>query len=205
MRYVIYGAMINIPGIYLEPGVVHNIISGNAGYTELGFYPHGSNDTAERLVGDLRKAGYAAFTNSNVMGTKAVKMLGNLGNAVAAITDGKGNREELMKLVQAEAVRCLEAAGHPLEDTQSAKARVHEHRGKSPEEYPIRALGSSWQSLARGQGSIEADFLNGEIVRLGRIYGVPTPYNRLLQHIANEMARNQDKPGKYTVDELMKE
>ena len=41
--------------------------------------------------------------------------------------------------------------------------------------------GSSWQSLARGTGSIEAEFLNGEIVLLGRLHGVPTPVNALLQ------------------------
>ena len=28
--------------------------------------------------------------------------------------------------------------------------------------------GSSWQSIKRGTGNIEADYLNGEIVQLGR-------------------------------------
>ena len=41
--------------------------------------------------------------------------------------------------------------------------------------------GSSWQSLARGAGSIEAEYLNGEIVLLGGLYGVATPVNELLQ------------------------
>ena len=44
--------------------------------------------------------------------------------------------------------------------------------------------GSSWQSLARGTGSIEAEFLNGEIVLLGALHGVPTPVNALLQRLA---------------------
>ena len=34
-----------------------------------------------------------------------------------------------------------------------------------------RGGGSSWQSLARGSGTIEADYLNGEIVLLGRLHG----------------------------------
>ena len=48
---------------------------------------------------------------------------------------------------------------------------------------------SSWQSLARGTGSIEADYLNGEIVLLGRLHGVPTPVNLLLQQLAAAAAR----------------
>ena len=48
--------------------------------------------------------------------------------------------------------------------------------------------GSSWQSLVRGTGSIEADHLNGEIVLLGRLHGVPTPVNAVLQRRARQAA-----------------
>ncbi|MGH9275276.1 MAG: ketopantoate reductase C-terminal domain-containing protein, partial [Acidimicrobiales bacterium] len=60
----------------------------------------------------------------------------------------------------------------------------------------------SWQSLARGTGSIEADTLNGEIVLLGRLRGVPTPVNELLQRTAHELARVGAPPGSMTIDEL---
>jgi 2-dehydropantoate 2-reductase len=64
---------------------------------------------------------------------------------------------------------------------------------------PIRGLpragGSSWQSLTRGTGSIETDYLNGEIVLLGRLHGVPTPVNALLCRLANEMAAARRAPG----------
>jgi 2-dehydropantoate 2-reductase len=61
-----------------------------------------------------------------------------------------------------------------------------------------RSGGSSWQSLARGTGSIEADFLNGEIVLLGREHGVPTPVNEALQRLANQAAREGSAPGSMT-------
>ena len=35
-----------------------------------------------------------------------------------------------------------------------------------------------------GSGSIETDYLNGEIVLLGRLHGVPTPVNALLQQLS---------------------
>ena len=37
--------------------------------------------------------------------------------------------------------------------------------------------GSTWQSLARGTGDSEIDYLAGEIVLQGRLHGVPTPVN----------------------------
>ena len=58
-----------------------------------------------------------------------------------------------------------------------------------------RGGGSSWQSLARGTGNIEVDYLNGEMVMLGRLHGVATPVNELLQRRANEAAEARTPPG----------
>jgi 2-dehydropantoate 2-reductase len=49
---------------------------------------------------------------------------------------------------------------------------------------------------------VEAAYLNGEIVRLGRQYGVPTPYNSLLLELSTEMAVAYALPGTYTVQQL---
>jgi 2-dehydropantoate 2-reductase len=51
---------------------------------------------------------------------------------------------------------------------------------------PLR--GSTWQSIARGRPS-EIDYLNGEIVRMGQRYGVPTPYNAHLVALVHEVER----------------
>jgi 2-dehydropantoate 2-reductase len=65
-------------------------------------------------------------------------------------------------------------------------------------------LGSTWQSLVRNQGTVETDFLNGEIVRLAVERGIPAPVNQALLRITLEMAANHEKPGKYTPAELLK-
>ena len=49
----------------------------------------------------------------------------------------------------------------------------------APIEGRRRLGGSTWQSLARGT-PVEVDYLNGEIVLLGRLHGVPAPVNELL-------------------------
>ncbi len=67
-----------------------------------------------------------------------------------------------------------------------------------------RRGGSSWQSLNRGTGTIEADYLNGEIALLGRLHGVPTPLNELLQRLANAFARERRPAGSLPFDELVR-
>jgi hypothetical protein len=61
------------------------------------------------------------------------------------------------------------------------------------------------QSLTRGTGTIEADHLNGEIVLLGRLHGVPTPLNELLQRLANTFARERRPAGSMPVAELVRQ
>ena len=55
--------------------------------------------------------------------------------------------------------------------------------------------GSTWQSLARGATELETDYLNGEIVLLGRLHGIPTPANELLQQLARGLAATRQRPG----------
>jgi 2-dehydropantoate 2-reductase len=204
LRYFarVYGVMIVIPGIHLEPGVVYNPIRGPHGYLDVGRYPSGVDSISDEFVGSVRSAGYAANGHENVMESKGAKFLGNLGNALGAITDGKGDNDGFMKRVRTEGRAALTAAGLPFEEEASFNERVRKERGEMVEVPGIGNRGSSWQSLTRRQGSIEADFLNGEVVLLGRKHGVATPYNAVLQRVANEMARNGETPGKYSSDEL---
>ena len=201
----VYGVMIVIPGIYLEPGVVHNPITGNHGFMDIGRYPHGVDDEAAAMVETIRAAGYAAQLHENVMAAKGSKFLGNLGNAFGAITDGRGDGGPFMARVRQEAERCLRAASLPFEEEKSYRERCHTNRGKNAPTEGLEGVtnrGSSWQSLKRGQGSVETDFLNGEVVLLGRLNGIHTPCNRILQRVANEMARLRQPPGLYTAEEL---
>lgn len=200
----VYGVMIVIPGIHLEPGVVINPIAGNHGYMDVGRFPRGTDDLSASVTAAFRRAGYAAHEHPDVMAPKGAKFITNLGNAMGAITDGRGDEKPFMAQARAEAEACLTAAGLPFEADESFWTRVRANRGK---DIPLEGVaggnrGSSWQSLMRGQGTIEADFLNGEVVMQGRIHGIPTPFNAVLQRVANEMARKRQRPGLYSAEEL---
>jgi 2-dehydropantoate 2-reductase len=66
-----------------------------------------------------------------------------------------------------------------------------------------RGGGSTWQSLTRATGSIETDFLTGEIVLQGRLHGVATPVNEVLQRLANQLATQHQSPGFWSEDEVL--
>jgi ketopantoate reductase len=75
-------------------------------------------------------------------------------------------------------------------------------RPEVPEDEELKGRASLWQDLYHQRGEVEADYFNGEIVRLGRQHNVPTPYNSLLLELIKEMAAARELPGKYTIQQL---
>ena len=89
----------------------------------------------------------------------------------------------------------LAAAGIDVASAEEDRERRADNLQMAPTSSGEWQGGSSWQSLARGAGSIEAEFLNGEIALLGRLYGVPTPVNALLERLALRAAAEGQPPG----------
>jgi 2-dehydropantoate 2-reductase len=173
----------------------------------VGRYPTGVDATIEQIAADLAGSRFGTLVSDDVMRWKYAKLLGNLANSIEALC-GRQARDgdaatELRDRTRAEALAVFAAAGigyAPEEEIVAARGdqvRTGAVNGSS------RAGGSSWQSLSRGTGTIEADFLNGEIVLLGRQHGVPTPVNAALQKLANQAARDRKAPGSTTPAEIL--
>ena len=202
----VYGAVIVVHAIFLQPGEVINPLSRRAGFIEVGCYPAGGDDLCEAVANDLAEATFSAQANADVMEAKGAKCLSNLGNSMQAITDGKGDTQAYMDEVRREAETIWAACGISWEDREAFTRRRDAAYGelKRPAGYEnLEWGGSSWQSLARGAGSIEAEALNGDVVRLGVHVGIPAPHNELLCRLAIRMAESRELPGKYSADELM--
>src|SRR4029077_1857354 len=113
--------------------------------------------------------------------------------------------KDLVKRVRAEGEACLRAAGIDFASRDEDKERRADRMHVQPVNGAFRGGGSSWQSLARRTRSIESDYLNGEIVTLGRLHGVPTPVNALMQRVAHEQARLRASPPSARAAELLSE
>ncbi len=197
----VYGMCVQLPGTFLEPGMVACHGSPALGSLDVGRYPHGIDDQAETIAAALRSAGFQSRAEADVMAIKHAKLLGNLANALDASVDRHAMRSELAKAARREGKACFQAAGIACVDQATYAERVKDVGIVELDGIAQRGS-SSWQSLVKGTGSVETDYLNGEIVLLGRLYGVPTPVNAVLQRVVTDMARNHRPANSYRLEEL---
>jgi 2-dehydropantoate 2-reductase len=196
----VHGVLVLLPATHLEPGSV--VVSrGITGVLDIGRAPEGVDEIDARVAHELSGASFSSRPQSNVLAWKRAKLLRNVDNAIeATCADLQSDAARaLAAQVRAEAEACFVAAGWRWIDDVEYEARQH---GLMPPWRPAdgtsRTGGSTWQSLLRHTGSTEVDYLNGEIVLLGRLHGVPTPANALLQATVRRMAIEGREPG--TVD-----
>ncbi|MFF4972212.1 ketopantoate reductase family protein [Streptomyces sp. NPDC001083] len=198
----VYGVCVWLPATFVEPGAVSAAGAPLTGILHLGRYPHGTDETVRRIAADLEESRFGAPVVPDVTRWQYAKLLGNLANAVEAV----GGREslELVGRVRAEGEAVLAAAGIAYAGEEEQRRARGDRIRLQPLDGSPRRGGSSWQSLDRATGTIEADHLNGEIALLGRLHGVPTPLNDLLQRLANTFARERRAPGSMPVAELVR-
>jgi len=197
----VYGVMVHVGGVYLRPGEVV-CRRDPPGSLVLGAYPDGMDDLVNEVGAGLSSAGFRVLVTPDVMPYKWGKLVGNLANAIGAATDGKDPGGRIAKAVRAEALALVAEAGIRAVSWEEAQAQHPELATPDRGEVAIKAHSSTWQSLMRGTGSIETDFLNGEIVRLAARLGKQAPLNAALLSVAEEMAARGDRPGAYTPDQL---
>ncbi len=198
----VYGMLVLLPATHLDPGRVQAHCAPVSGVLDAGCYPSGSDALIARVTADLDASGISAHPTADIMRWKYAKLLSNLGNAVQASCGLGGNTRALHARLRDEAIACYRAAGI---DWASDDEMNERRRPMSPMREiagHARAGGSSWQSLARKTGSIETDYLNGEIALLGRLHGVATRANAALQAIASRMARDGAAPGSVSVHDV---
>ncbi len=199
----VYGMCVLCPATHLSPGVVQASSSPVSGLLDVGRWPGGIDGLAEALAATLSDSTFSSFPRPDIARWKWGKLLLNLGNAVEATCGHAEDTAVLLERVRDEGIACLAAAGIDAVGQDEDAARRAGLLTARPIGGERRGGGSTWQSLSRGLGSVETDYLTGEIVLLGRLHGVPTPVNAVLQVLADEMARRREPPGSRTVSEVL--
>ncbi|MCW2737261.1 2-dehydropantoate 2-reductase [Nocardioides sp.] len=170
-----YAVCVMLPATHLEPGVVVAACHPTPAILDIGRIPTGTDATTAAVAHDLRAAGIASEERADIMAWKRRKLLMNLGNGVdASFAQGEA-ADELAGRAVAEGERVLTAAGVSLVSAEQDATRRGDILRRRPD--LERRGGSTWQSLSRGTGDSEIDYLSGEVVLLGRLHGVPTPAN----------------------------
>jgi 2-dehydropantoate 2-reductase len=198
----VYGVSVMCPTAFLDLGVVSAYSSPVTGILDIGRYPAGADDTAQRIATAFAGASFVSEPRDDIMRWKYRKLVMNLGNAVQALVGGV-REGTLVKAAVAEGEQVLDAAGIDRVSLAADRARRAGLLDVSTVAGRARPGASTWQSLARGVGTIETDYLNGEIVLLGRLHDVPTPVNELLQMECRLAALRRDPPGSTNEDALL--
>ncbi|MEP6665399.1 MAG: 2-dehydropantoate 2-reductase N-terminal domain-containing protein [Nocardioidaceae bacterium] len=199
----VYGVCVMAPTAHVEPGLVEANCHPTPAILDIGRYPEGVDVTTEQIATAFREAGIVSVPRPDIMRWKYRKLVLNLGNAVQAVCRRGDGFDELRSLIKAEGERVLDATGlDPVSEDEDLARRgdilqIGEIAGRP------RHGGSSWQSLERRTGAIESDYLNGEIVLLGRRYGVESPANEVIRREATRYAREGLTPATAPAADLL--
>jgi 2-dehydropantoate 2-reductase len=175
---------------------------------DVGRFPRGIDDLAEQIAADVSSAGFICRADPAVMRLKYGKLMASLGNALQVVAEvGLGNprAKALAEQLWNEARACFKAAGIEFADRDEYQQIVSRHYHVADQNLRGETWGgglSTWQSLVKGHTRLEVDYFNGEIELLGKLHGIPTPYNAALQQLAQQTAYAGNRSGLYTLDDI---
>jgi 2-dehydropantoate 2-reductase len=199
----VYGICVMCPTNYLVPGIVQAYSAPVTGIFDVGRYPDGVDEVVDFMSNAFARSTYVSEARPDIMRWKYGKLLMNLGNGIDAMCGPAARGTDLFRLVREEGVATLGAAGIDFVDAEEDAGRRGSHMRIRPIEGQRRGGGSTWQSLERGLASVETDYLNGEIVLLGRLHGVETPVNELMQRLTVQAARDGIAAGSVAPEDLV--
>ena len=199
----VHGVCVMLSCTHLESGVVLAHSAPVTGLLDIGRYPDGVDEVDRAVAAALSGSGFDSVPRADIMRWKHQKLLANLANAAEAACGPAARFGDLARRARAEGTSVLEEAGIPFTSDEEDARRRGSLLGLRPAGGRRWEGGSTWQSLARGTGRAEADWLNGEVVLLGRLHRVPTPANALLQEVANRMATEGTAPGSLDEADLL--
>lgn len=202
----IFSAVVLFGATFLEPG---KVTYSPAGSLVLG---HSFSRNDERLydIATLVNDAVPTFITHNIVGAHWSKLVINENNALLAIS-GLSLQEairhkvvqRLSILMMREAVNAIRASGAepaslpglprilltkliflPLPIATLLPRLSARRMGQQP------VLGSTLQSIKRGE-TTEIDYLNGEVVKLGKKHNIPTPVNEHIVKLVHKVAHTR--------------
>jgi 2-dehydropantoate 2-reductase len=206
LRYFerVYGACVWMWAAHLTPGEV--LLEGvpRTGVFHIGHVPAApAPPVLEQLRDDWTAARMRVVLPADVMPWKYRKLLSNVGNAFQALLGRPSGMGRLVRAAEAEGRAVLDAAGIAYtSDADEAAARADSFEVRPVPGFEDVLGGSTWQSLTRGTGNVETDYLNGEIVRIARRSGGQAPINATMAALVRQAAARGDRPGDLTLEQL---
>jgi 2-dehydropantoate 2-reductase len=213
----IISSVVTFNGQFLESGKASYSIPFSKTALLIG-EPFGNKGSRLQTLSALLNKAIGTDISEDIRAAHWTKLIWNLQTAVPAIT-GLSYQDsyqypkvrelaisllkEGLEVIKAAKIKTANVTGFPMEPVETMAReslpmastmlkKIAESLGKVP------VLGSTLQSIKRGT-STEVDYLNGEIVNLGKEMGIPTPTNSLTVGLVHQV----EAARKFlTIDEL---
>jgi 2-dehydropantoate 2-reductase len=214
----VYAGLVQISATFTEPGVVEHTRND---VLAIGKYPSGLDDVTTQVGHALEQAGFRVTYYEDAMPRKWGKLLINLNNALFALIDTwlqlaytdvelrsflAETMQEGLRVIRAAGVKIEMGPGEPVAEEfvrqMAAGAFAHPNPMELPPER--RTYPSTWQDVVLRRQTTEVEHFNGEIVSLGKQYGIPTPYNTTVLEMMRELLRRSAMPGLFKLEEVQK-
>lgn len=197
----VHGVTVMLPARLTQSGRVATFVEPRFGLFDLGRYPNGTDEADQALAEALETANFAAYPQDDVMASKYGKLLMNLGNVLQAAVGPKAKSGPLRSQIEDEAKAVYTEAGITWADVGKNDPR-RDALVKFKKPFLVRYVGgSTTQSLGRG-GSLETNYLNGEIVQLAKAHGMAAPLNAGLVRLGQHLSDTQARPGCMSVAQV---
>ena len=198
----VYGLCVMLPSTHLSPGEVVAKCAPTPGILDIGRVPGGTDEITTAVAADLRASGFESEERTDILAWKRRKLLLNVGNGVDASFQPGEAADELADRAVAEGERVLARSGASLVSATDDQAR----RGTTLHRRSDLASqgGSTWQSLQRGTGDTEIDYLSGELVLLGRLHRVATPANEAIVAATRALTASGGAPRSLDASEVLR-
>ncbi len=184
----VHAINVMMPAEYMQADEAICFGRPNMGVFDIGRFPGGCDAADEALAEALTEARIKSFATETVMENKYGKLIVNLGNIVEALL-GRGVQSPIPAALRAEGMEVLERSGVLMQDMGAGDPRRGTLLSIEPVAGVDRLGNSTTQSLLKGAGSVETDFLNGEIALIARMSGGEAPLNARISALAARIAR----------------
>ncbi len=197
----VLAGVIWVAASYVRPGEVVTAGGPAVGVIWLGAYPDRPHPEVPAIASDLSAAGFLVQPVADISRWKAAKLLASVTFALDALYEPGELRADAATLLREEARHVLTAAGQSVADT-GREATVDLGRFVAEPVQGHERGTSSWQSLTRS-GSLESDFLNGEIVLTARLLGLSAPANEAVLERIRSAQRAGTQPRSLPAADLL--
>jgi len=179
----------------------------------VGRYPSGLDATSRALAEAFAEAGFDAAGSRSIRSDKWLKMAVNSQSVLHAVVDPRDHDddrlgglmvsllEEDRRVFRAARIRPRSCDGRDpsiremIEDLKRPRAKRSDHG--------VKVHNSTWQDLYLKRDRLEAEYLHGPIIALGREHGVPTPLNQAVLEIAQRCHESGAGPESMRFDAVL--